>query len=309
MQKEHQRSTITGTLLEHDDTSSKDFVFLERHRPQNFHQPYHFHTSIEINFLSGCDMTYSFSGDEIVVEDGVFTVFWAAYPHRPTSVTNTNGVITNAYVALSEFLQWPLPSTFVNAVLGGAVVAAKSTKDGDEALAQRWADEKHLNAPEWQSLHSAEIQARLHRLAIEGWHELCRPKSAPTSGMVAGSAIENFQRMLTFIAANFTEKISITDVANSAGVTRNYAISLFRKVLGRTIKEHITDMRMVHAKMLLAETDRKILTIALDCGFGSLSPFYEAFGKYNSVSPIAFRNGEGRLPHSSTPPTKPTAKI
>ena len=71
-------------------------------------------------------------------------------------------------------------------------------------------------------------------------------------------------------------------------------MSLFRKMMGRTIKQHITDMRMFYAKMILSETDAKVLTVAMDSGFGSLSTFYEAFQKHVGISPAAFRRGSGK---------------
>ena len=37
-----------------------DFI-VERHVPRMFAAPYHHHTSVEVNFLQGCAMAYSFS--------------------------------------------------------------------------------------------------------------------------------------------------------------------------------------------------------------------------------------------------------
>ena len=38
-----------------------DFL-VETHRPRKFRVAYHNHASIEVNFLDGCEMEYSFSG-------------------------------------------------------------------------------------------------------------------------------------------------------------------------------------------------------------------------------------------------------
>ena len=66
-------------------------------------------------------------------------------------------------------------------------------------------------------------------------------------------------------------------------------MTLFRRVVGVPIKEHITRIRLSHAQMLLSNSDDKILSIAMDSGFGSLSSFYEAFQSH------------------STPPLQPSA--
>lgn len=269
---------------------SDSYISLEHHQPKRSRNEYHFHASIEINYLSGCDMTYSFSGEPVTIRDGCFTIFWAAYPHRPVNVS-ADGTITNAYVALSEFLRWPLPDRFVNELMNGAVLSTRGEQPGDEALALRWARERHHNGPDWQSMHAMEIQARLLRMSMEGWDRLYSAKKSHIFHSIGGNAILHFEQMLRFIGANYSEGISTKDVAKAAGVSQNYAMSLFKRMLGQSIKEHVTEMRIVHAKTLLTNTDKKILTIAMDCGFGSLSSFYEAFGKQNGMSPAAFRNG------------------
>ena len=268
-------------------------VYLQHHRPRDWEDPYHFHPSIEINYLQNCDMTYSFSGEEVVVERGRLCVFWAAHPHRVNRVFD-DGMITNAYVSLSEFLHWPLPSEYVSLILSGAVLCSKGQMPGDEELAGRWANEVDNTELKWQRLHALEIQARLFRMSVDGWDVLLPSRHGSSHAMVGGKALTQFERMLRFVAKNYASPIKINDVANEGGVSPNYAIALFRKMLGRTIKEHITDMRMFHAKMLLSETESKILTIAMDSGFGSLSAFYEAFHNHTGQSPAAFRKRSGR---------------
>ena len=66
-------------------------------------------------------------------------------------------------------------------------------------------------------------------------------------------------------------------------------MTLFRRVTGISIKEHITRTRMSHAQMLLSTSNEKIVTIAMDSGFGSLSAFYEAFQSRSNQTPAAFR--------------------
>lgn len=261
---------------------------LQRRQPTSSPEPAHFHPSIEINFLMGCDMTYSFSGKEVEVMRGRFCVFWAAHPHRKMSVRDS-GEMTNIYVSLSEFLQWSLPMDFVNALLSGSVLSTQAEIDGDSALARRLANEVENTSVQWQRLHSQEVQAWLSRMAVEGWVTLHTPMAVTESRVIGGKAIQHFEKMLRFVAVNFASRITVADIAGSAGVSQSHAVSLFGKMLGRTIMEHIRDMRIVHAKMLLVETEHKILTIAMDCGFGSLSSFYQSFQDHVGVSPAVFR--------------------
>ncbi|RPE71364.1 AraC family transcriptional regulator [Pacificibacter maritimus] len=271
-----------------DVVSYGENVFLEHHQPEGTSDPYHTHPSIEINYLRGCDMTYSFSGEEVTIVRDRLCVFWAAYPHRPVSVTG-KGTITNAYVSLKQFLDWPLSTKFVDQVLSGALLCAKTEKNYDQSLMSRWAREAGEMDPHWQRLHRQEIHARVARLDLEGWDVIANPRSATRHSGMGGNAVTHFDKMLRFIAHNAFDPISVQDVAESAGISRNYAIELFRKMLGVTVKAYIIDLRIHHAKMMLADTNEKILSVAFDCGFTSLSSFYEAFSKSCGQSPAAYR--------------------
>ena len=69
----------------------------------------------------------------------------------------------------------------------------------------------------------------------------------------------------------------------------NHAMSLFRRVVGVPIKLHLTRTRLSHAQMMLANSEKKVVSIAMDSGFGSLSSFYDAFQIHMHSTPAEFR--------------------
>jgi AraC-like DNA-binding protein len=263
-------------------------IHIQHHKPEAMQQPYHVHASMEINHLEGCDLVYSFSGQPVRVPKNHFCVFWAARPHRPIDIIG-EGSITNAYVSLEEFWDWMLPREFTDLLLNGAVLIAKKPLDGDTSLTKRWAQERNIVDPQITRLHCLELQARLTRMSRDGWTEALPPTRVGNSNRIGGNAIAHFERMLRFIAMNSLNTINLTDIANSASVSKNYANTLFKRILGTTVKVHITEIRVHRAKTLLAETDEKILNVALDCGFRSLSAFYEAFQASTGKTPALFR--------------------
>ena len=264
-------------------------VFIESHVPWVDSQFYHAHPSIEINYLRDCEMRYSFSGDPVDVPRERLCMFWAAYPHRVTHVFG-QGRITNAYVTLQQFLNWSLPPDMVDQVMSGAIICSQNLDPLDQPLVARWANELDNSNPELQRLHRHEVRARLLRLGIEGWGQISPPRTTSGGMRIGGRAVESFDAMMRFVASNMFEPITVQDVADAAGISRNYAITLFKKMLGMTVKSYLSDLRIRHAKMLLAETDNKIVSVAFDCGFVSLSSFYEVFGKATGQSPAAYRD-------------------
>ncbi len=264
-------------------------VIFERRVPDAKMKNYHHHPSIEINFLQCGTMTYSFSGNSVVIPSDRLVVFWAANPHRVIDAQRTTH-ITNAYASLSEFLSWQLPPEFVSSIMSGAVLAANTTSPLDTALTDLWAHENGAGHLVHHRLHTREVATRLHRMAVEGWQNLHFPKEEVVTVTLGRSSVRHVEGMILFIGKNFAERITVPDVASHVGLSTNHAISIFKKYVGQTIKEHLNDLRMFHAKTLLAESDHKIASIAMDVGFGSLSAFYTAFSNSTGTSPAVFRN-------------------
>lgn len=286
-------SEVVPFSEQHDRTRmpAPNHFLIERHEPRLFNTPFHHHTSVEINFLENCEMVYSFSGVPVKVKPGELTIFWGAQPHRVLSVT-PGGRITNIYLSLSQFLRWGLPEKFTEAIIAGTVTSAADTLFDDSEFFNRLWSERQSDKQDgaWRRMHLDEIGSRLRRLGLEGWNTLLDPHSASAILDSDARTINHVEAILRYIADNFTRPITVNDVATGVSLSSGRAMSLFKKVMGVSIKHHLTRTRLSNSKMLLSETDQKILTVALDSGFGSLSSFYEAFTEHNNgTSPAKYR--------------------
>lgn len=289
MQKE--KITTQDQYLEHVDqrlVPDQNSFVVEQHRPTPFRSAFHHHASVEVNFLIGCDLEYSFSGKIVRVPRHRMTVFWGAVPHSVTEVFG-KGEIVNLYISLARLLQLGVQDSFIEAIIGGSVISAKSDNDQDIELFKRWASDYKKPGTSWSQLILGELEMRFRRLALEGHETLMEGASISNVDVSGGETMRHIDAMLRYIADCFGSPITVTDVANHVGLSPSYAMSLFRRAVGVPIKEHITRIRLSHAQMLLANTDKKIISAAMDSGFGSLSSFYEAFQMHMHTTPAAFR--------------------
>ncbi|WP_165352794.1 helix-turn-helix domain-containing protein [Loktanella sp. IMCC34160] len=266
---------------------------IERHKPALFDTPFHHHTSVEINYLQGCSMDYSFSGATAELRPDRIVVFWGALPHTVTRVSG-DGRITNIYLSLGQFVRWGLPSHMVKAVLSGDVICSTGQDAMDALLMDRIYRERERSDPSWRRMHLAELDSRLRRLALEGWTTLLAAPRNDVDFKARSQEMRHVENMLSFISENFSIPISVDDIAAAANLSPARAGQIFRKIMTVGIKKHLTRTRMSHARMLLIETEAKISAVALDSGFASLSAFYEAFVKENGVAPAKFRSQSHR---------------
>lgn len=266
----------------------RDTFLIESHQPTKFKSAYHHHASVEINFITECDMEYSFSGTYLTVPRERMTMFWGAVPHGVTGVKG-RGQAVNIYISLAQMLKWGLPRTFTEAIVSGAVIAARQPSQLDQIKFASWAHDYTRGDMSWRRLLLGEIEMRLRRLALEDYDVLMPGGETARVNISGAAAMRYIDDMLRFIADNYGNPISVSDVAEHVNLSPSYAMSLFRRSVGVPIKEHITRIRLSHAQMLLANSDSKILSVAMDSGFGSLSSFYEAFQAREHKTPAAFR--------------------
>jgi LacI family transcriptional regulator len=89
---------------------------------------------------------------------------------------------------------------------------------------------------------------------------------------------------------NFACKgIEVPDVAEQVGISRRVLERRFLHYLGRTPKAEIMRVRIEHAKMLLAKTDRSRDSISQRCGFNSPQYFSKVFHRLVGIRAQDYR--------------------
>ena len=121
-----------------------------------------------------------------------------------------------------------------------------------------------------------------------------RPAAALKRGGARIRSSQHVHKMIRFLAENYTNPISVADVAAAASISTGYAMGAFKKSLGQSINGYLNQLRLHHAKVALIDRGEKVITVALDSGFGSLSRFYEVFIADTGKTPQQFRREHQR---------------
>lgn len=100
---------------------------------------------------------------------------------------------------------------------------------------------------------------------------------------------ERIKKMLTFIGARYGERITAADLAREIHISERECYRIFRNTLGTTPGNLILSVRLQKAQELLWYTDKSILEIAVETGFGTSSYFCKMFKAYHHTTPRAYR--------------------
>ena len=95
--------------------------------------------------------------------------------------------------------------------------------------------------------------------------------------------------MLAFIQENYSEKLTLEDIADSAAVSTRECLRCFRDSIHQSPMEYLIEYRVQMAKKLLETTGLSITDIALRCGFNSNSYFTKIFHRSCGKTPNAYR--------------------
>lgn len=250
-------------------------------RPSTMIRP-HAHPDVELNFLvGGGPIHYRQAGEKETIKGHELLVFWAGLPHQLFAKREIAAGVW-ATVPFSLILEWDLPGQFAARLLRGEYFRSPE-RTGEAEQMNRWVVDLESGDPIRLRALLLELHARLHRLAME------------TTPRCDSDALDRHQggerhlaTIVRFMAENYRQSLSVQQIAAAAGLHPRYAMRLFRKNFRMTIWEYLSRMRVSHAETMLASTERKVLDVAMDCGFGSSSAFYSAFAKYsNKKSPTA----------------------
>ena len=173
--------------------------------------------------------------------------------------------------------------------------------------------------------HSADVLGRLSKSALRSattildliGHENARQRktNAPALAHLFAAAIAELSstyvppdshrnesalfKVCTFIDANLTEPLTISRLAQAAGMSPRTLQRLFNDLFGADPSIYIQHMRTARAEALLASTDQKLAAIASNCGFHDASHMSKTFKRLRGVTPGEIRRRANNCGKSS----------
>lgn len=97
------------------------------------------------------------------------------------------------------------------------------------------------------------------------------------------------RKAIAYIHAHATENPKVSEITRSAGISRSHFFAQFNRCVGVSPRHYIDSLRLGIATRWLATTDRPLIDLADELGFGTHSNFTRFFTKHMALSPSEFR--------------------
>ena len=245
-----------------DKSPSQEFFTMHMH---NFYEVY--------CFLSG-NVKYVVEGTTYQMHKGDFILLRKTEAHRLVLQSKTaykRTVIHFAPADLHDPTTEKIMCPFINRPLGKLNHYSSSTLSNRNLL--YYID--NIYDSDNHDIRSAYLTVLLYELA-DIFENTKKTDKQPESNSIAN--------IIYYINTHLSQKISLQQISDLFYISKAQLNRNFKKALGITVWEYITEKRLLLAKKHI-DNGEKATKIYLDCGFNDYSAFYRAYRAKFGVSP------------------------
>lgn len=106
---------------------------------------------------------------------------------------------------------------------------------------------------------------------------------------------ERVRVALEYIQENYSEDISLKDIAMSINISKSECCRSFKRVLNITPFEYLMEYRVLKSTQYLCNSNDSIANIALNVGFNGISYYGKVFKKYMNCTPSQYRRNNKKI--------------
>lgn len=252
------------------------------HSPR-YHMPYHWHTHYEIiHFLSGTfhmtldNNTHLYkAGDILFISDGVLhggtpndciydcIVFdlQILMKHNHACAQNLQDIMDHR-ILIDTLLS--ASSSRIRPLVQDLCCALSGKKEGYEFMTQGYL----------YQLLGVILEEHLYQKQDEN--------------RATAQQLKSIKNALSYISQNYSNSITLNDLAKIAGMNPKYFCRYFRSMTERTPIDYLNYYRIESACEMLSTKNLSIKETAICCGFNDESYFIKTFHKYKGTTPKQF---------------------
>lgn len=262
--------------------------------------PWHWHDEFEFGYILGGSILYKTSHNQFILREGdaIFInsgVLHYLHPLKPMEeVRLESQFFDKSFLAGSNgsILDMKYIAPVQEQKRLDAVPIYKSVPENSEFL------EKLRKGAELSQKGAPFFELRLRTLFSQLWETvyLWAMDRKEDTKLYNSMEDQRIKELLSYIQEHFCEKTSVSHMASNIHISERECYRLFRSSLGITPMEFILSLRLQKAQELLMYTDKSILEVALETGFGTSSYFGKIFKRYHHITPGDYRRLKAGMP-------------
>ena len=265
--------------------------------------PWHWHEELELNYIKKGSMIIYTNNSKFTIEQGEGYFINTNIMNMKISASKRGRTTEVSHIFHPIFLSGNFHSIFETKYLNPIIrnhhieiVRFTENTEPGKALLNLL---KRLE--ELQKEKNAEFATR--NLLSEAWLMLIREVIENPDGHEKHTykSQDRLQYMIAFIHRHYKEKITLSDIAESASISTREASRTFRKIRDKSPVDYLIEYRLNMAAGELLTTDSPITEIAYRNGFENSAYFGKMFRHHFNMTPTQFRKTAGNTSDSDDP--------
>lgn len=106
--------------------------------------------------------------------------------------------------------------------------------------------------------------------------------------------LERVKVIIDYIECNYSEDISLSDVAKAVHMSDSYFSHCLKDIIGISFKQYLDLVRFHKSAELLRTTEQSVIDIAVACGFNNKQPMYRLYKKNIGMTPSEYREKKSK---------------
>lgn len=243
------------------------------------HFPLHWHSDLEVLYCNKGGFTVEHDEEKFHISAGDAILIGSCVPHSVDADPDTEGYVISLgyhlfgddfdYIRSLQFSPPYLKCSLEMREEIGRIVELRLRGDGLS--------------------DDLELRGRIYRLISLLLRGLPVAKKVSKGHQDRLYAITKIQRALDFVAAHYSENLSLEQVAALSGYEKSSFCRSFKNATNTTFHKYLNSYRINMAKVLLTESDESISQISSRVGFTQHKNFCRLFKEIHSLSPSDYR--------------------
>ncbi|MBE6577382.1 MAG: AraC family transcriptional regulator [Ruminococcaceae bacterium] len=261
------------------DTISENFYYEKTSQQKNTGVNQHYHNLFEIYYLEEGTCHYFVDNNTYAVEAGDVVLIPEGVIHKTVYRDS------DAKRRLIYCTHFYIPPAVIR-YLPTMIYVYRNKRVTKEIMAILDAIEREYCSPD--EFSESSILSYMHMLFFLLARN--RDTEAPRS---SGNVYTT--QTIAYIKENYKYDMTLSDLAARCAVTPEHLSRIFKRDTGFGISEYVSMIRLQQAQMLL-RTDSKlsVAEVSERCGFSDSNYFSKRFKEMYGMSPLRFRNGDGK---------------
>lgn len=107
--------------------------------------------------------------------------------------------------------------------------------------------------------------------------------------LMGGLSGQKLRAVMDFIAENYEQDLSLSELAQVAGMSTFHFAREFKRATGTTPHQYLIKFRVERAKALLTESEMPLVEVGFRSGFSHQSHFSRLFRRLTGTTPLSYR--------------------